>query len=63
MDCGPLTSVGEPLCLDGPGPFTITFCKPGNNENCYSIESIKEPNASEDVTITDACLDTLWVGD
>lgn len=61
VDCGPPTSVGEPLCLDGPGPFTITFCKPGNNENCYSIQSIAEPSLSDGVTITSACLDSLWI--
>ncbi len=61
VDCGPPTSVGEPLCLDGPGPFTITFCKPGNNENCYSIKSIAAPSISEDVMITSACLDSLWI--
>src|SRR3989338_6699458 len=31
VDCGPLTSVGTPLCLSGNGPFNITFCKPGSN--------------------------------
>lgn len=62
VDCGPPISVGEAICLDGPGPFVITFCKPGANENCYSIQSIAIPNASEDITITDACLDSLWVG-
>lgn len=62
VDCGPPVSVGEVLCLDGPGPYVITFCKPGANENCYSIESIAAPEASEDITITDACLDTLWIG-
>lgn len=61
VDCGPLTTVGEPLCLEGSGPFTITFCKPGSNENCYSIKSIPQPQASEDIMITDACLDSLWI--
>ncbi|NOQ76002.1 MAG: T9SS type B sorting domain-containing protein [Crocinitomix sp.] len=61
VDCGPLTSVGTALCLDGPGPYTITFCKPGNNENCYSIKSISAPKESDDITITDACLDSLWI--
>lgn len=61
VDCGPLTDVGTPICLDGEGPFIITFCKPGANENCYSIQSIGPPKESEDVTITDACLDSLWI--
>lgn len=61
VDCGPLTSVGSPLCLSGPGPFVITFCKPGNNENCYSITSIPAPASGGDVITADGCMDTLTV--
>jgi gliding motility-associated-like protein len=59
VDCGPLTSVGTPLCLNGTGPFIITFCKPGNNENCYSIASIPSPFTGGDVITADGCNDTL----
>lgn len=59
VDCGPLTSVGTPLCLNGTGPFIITFCKPGNNENCYSISSIPAPYTGGDVITADGCKDTL----
>ncbi|HEX4888264.1 MAG TPA: hypothetical protein VFV37_09495, partial [Luteibaculaceae bacterium] len=48
IGCGPLTPVGEPICLNGPGPHTLTFCKPGNNENTYSIRSISAPVVSPD---------------
>ncbi|MES2798567.1 MAG: hypothetical protein V4638_01005, partial [Bacteroidota bacterium] len=61
VDCGPLTSVGSPLCLNGTGPFIITFCKPGNNANCYSITSIPAPGSSGDVITADGCQDTLSV--
>lgn len=61
VDCGPITSVGTPICLDGAGPFVITFCKPGNNENCYSIQSISDPSTSPDIVTTDGCLDTLSI--
>ena len=61
VDCGPLTSVGTPLCLSGTGPFVITFCKPGNNENCYSIASIPAPSSSGDILTADGCQDTLSV--
>jgi hypothetical protein len=37
VDCGPPQSVGNVLCLSGSGPFLITFCKPGNNQNQYCI--------------------------
>lgn len=61
VDCGPLTSVGSPLCLNGTGPFVITFCKPGNNENCYSITSVPAPATGGDVVTADGCRDTLTV--
>ncbi len=61
VDCGPLTSVGDPICLDGAGPFVVTFCKPGNNENCYSIQSIPAPSTAGDVITADGCSDTLSV--
>jgi gliding motility-associated-like protein len=61
VDCGPLTSVGSPLCLNGTGPFIITFCKPGNNANCYAITSIPAPASGGDVVTADGCQDTLTV--
>ena len=61
VDCGPLTSVGEPICLNGLGPFILTFCKPGNNDNCYSIQSIPTPSTSGNVITADGCTDTLAV--
>lgn len=61
VNCGPLTSVGMPLCLNGNGPIVITFCKPGNNANCYSITSIPGPTSGGDVITADGCRDTLSV--
>jgi gliding motility-associated-like protein len=61
VDCGPLTSVGTPLCLDGPGPYIVTFCKPGANLNCYSIQSIAEPSASDGMVISEECTGEIAV--
>jgi gliding motility-associated-like protein len=61
VNCGPLTSVGSPLCLNGTGPFIITFCKPGGNANCYSITSIPAPATGGDIVTADGCKDTLTV--
>ncbi len=55
INCGPLTSVGTPLCLNGPGPYTLTFCKPGNNINTYGITSISPPEKTPDDSIGDGC--------
>jgi len=42
VNCGPQILVGTQICLYGPGPHLITFCKPGNNPNSFSITSIPE---------------------
>lgn len=61
INCGPPTPVGQPICLDGPGPHIITFCKPGNNENTYSISSFGEPDEPDDIIINDGCIGSLAV--
>ena len=55
IDCGPPVAVGSPICLNGPGPYTLTFCKPGNNINSYAINSIAAPAVSPDDTIGNGC--------
>ncbi|MFC0776393.1 HYR-like domain-containing protein, partial [Terrimonas alba] len=40
IDCGPPHQVGEFVCLQGNRFYTLTFCKPGNNPNTYSIQSV-----------------------
>lgn len=61
IDCGPVVEVGEPICLDGPGPHHLTFCKPGNNSNEYLIQSIPKPTFSPDIVINDGCFGQLGV--
>ncbi|TRZ70062.1 MAG: HYR domain-containing protein, partial [Bacteroidetes bacterium] len=63
VDCGPQTSVGEAICLAGDRFYTITFCKPGNNSNSYSIQSISGITGTTGlITRQDAkCADTLSV--
>ena len=59
INCGPYHTVGEILCLDGPGPWRLTFCKPGNNPNTYSITSIPKPSVSPPITVSNGCSGTL----
>lgn len=59
IDCGPLIQVGQTICLDSPGPFVLTFCKPGNNTNRYCITSIPAPSAGPDITLNDGCPGTI----
>lgn len=55
INCGPPTPVGAAMCLNGPGPHYLTFCKPGNNTNEYSITAIGSPQAGPGTTINDGC--------
>lgn len=59
VDCGPVSAVGQPICLSGAGPHHITFCKPGNNTNEYIIRSIPEPSASNNLVLNDGCSGTM----
>ncbi len=43
VNCGPPIQVGQPICLTGAGPHYLTFCKPGNNPNSYTITSLAQP--------------------
>ncbi|MGE0562751.1 MAG: PKD domain-containing protein [Flavobacteriales bacterium] len=58
--CGPPTPVGEALCLNGPGPHSITFCKPGNNNNQYSILSVADPGVGPNIVVNDGCNGDLY---
>ncbi|MES2565888.1 MAG: PKD domain-containing protein [Bacteroidota bacterium] len=60
INCGPPVAVGAPLCLNGPGPYSLTFCKPGNNINTYAITSIAAPAISPDDTIGNGCSTTMY---
>ncbi|MCW3105374.1 MAG: hypothetical protein JWO09_3814 [Bacteroidetes bacterium] len=56
IGCGPPTALGSPICLSGPGPHLLTFCKPGNNQNVYQITSIPAAVGGTDVTVNDGCV-------
>jgi gliding motility-associated-like protein len=60
IDCGPPTAVGSPICLTGTGPFHLTFCKPGNNTNSFSIETIPNPTFGPDITLANGCPGILY---
>ncbi|MFN3404403.1 MAG: gliding motility-associated C-terminal domain-containing protein [Cytophagaceae bacterium] len=59
INCGPYHMVGENICLDGPGPHRLTFCKPGNNQNTYTITSIPKPSVSPPIYVSDGCIGSL----
>lgn len=61
INCGPPIAVGTPICLSGGGPHILTFCKPGNNNNTYSISSIPAPQVPDSILIRSGCSSTLAV--
>ena len=60
IGCGPPQLVGQPICLSGPFPVILTFCKPGNNNNVYEITSIPPATSGTDVTVNDGCTGQLF---
>lgn len=60
INCGPPVAVGSPICLNGPGPYSLTFCKPGNNINTYEITSVGMPTVSPNDTIGNGCSTTMY---
>ncbi len=59
VNCGPQIVVGTPICIDGPGPHIITFCKPGNNSNRYCITSIQAPSAGPPIALNEGCTGSI----
>ena len=60
INCGPQAAVGQSICLNGPGPHEITFCKPGNNINEYIIQSIPGHSVSENIGINFGCSGSIY---
>lgn len=50
---------GTVKCITGVGPHRITFCKPGNNKNIYTITSISKPNFPDDQHVRIGCSQQL----
>ena len=55
INCDTEYPVDDVICLSGPGPHRLTFCKPGNNPNHYAIESIPGPTISPPFVVSDGC--------
>ncbi|PHN08019.1 hypothetical protein, partial [Flavilitoribacter nigricans] len=55
IECNEPTPVGEDICLPGGETYFVTFCKPGNNPNEYSITSIPGIIVADDVVTRQDC--------
>lgn len=60
LNCGTPQSVDIPLCINGPGPHCIVYCKPGNDILKYKITSSKIADISPDIAVGQGCKDTIW---
>jgi hypothetical protein len=61
IDCGPITPMNEIICIP-PGEYhTITFCKPGANENVYTIQAVPGLLTPMEITTRIACQVELTV--
>ncbi|WP_299703696.1 gliding motility-associated C-terminal domain-containing protein [uncultured Pontibacter sp.] len=59
-ECGGRTAnVGDPICVDGPGPHTITLCMPGNAGHEFVIKSIAAFEPQDDIKVTGGCIGIL----
>ena len=56
-------SIGDPICVDSPGPHYLMFCKPGSNDYFITIESVPLPSGTGDLSVTEGCeIDLSVVG-
>ncbi len=61
IDCGPQTQVGTIGCINIAGIHDLTFCKPGNNINTYTITPLTKPTFPGPKYIYIGCSDTIGV--
>ncbi|MEW6469998.1 MAG: PKD domain-containing protein [Bacteroidota bacterium] len=60
LNCANPTAVGDTMCINGVGPHRITFCKPGNNQNTYTITSIPAPSAGPPIAVSNGCTGIIF---
>ena len=61
INCGTSAVLGDPLCVTGTGPLTVTFCASGSSFNRYSIQSIPKSIFTVDATVRENCSGQLTV--
>ena len=61
IDCANNTLIGDPFCTTDPGPFTVTYCKPGPFPNTFSITSIPSDVQVDDINALVDCTSPITV--
>ncbi|PLX10965.1 MAG: hypothetical protein C0594_04165, partial [Marinilabiliales bacterium] len=61
INCEDTIAAGQPICATGNnGEICILFCKPGGNNNQYTITATQTVDASPDMAASDGCAATIW---
>ncbi len=56
INCGTTpVNVGSTVCLQGPGPHTLTFCSPTDITSLFKITSIPKASAGPDMSVSQGC--------
>jgi gliding motility-associated-like protein len=61
VNCGPTNSLAVPVCITGLSTANVTFCKPGNNANSYTISASSLVKGSADLTLRQNCSGVMSV--
>jgi len=62
VDCGPLMPMSDLICAPPDGQYhTVTFCKPGSNENIYTIHSVCGLQFPESIFTREDCGVTITI--
>lgn len=61
VDCGTPHNLRDTICVTDPGPFTLTFCKPGSDNGNYTLISIPKPTFPEDQFVPMNCIQQVEV--
>lgn len=61
IDCGAAYSLKDTICVTDPGPFTLTFCKPGTDNGNYTLISVPKPTFPEDQVVPMNCTQPVEV--
>jgi len=61
VDCGTPHDLRDTICVTDPGPFTLTFCKPGTDNGNYTLISIPKPTFPDDQFVPRNCMQPVEV--
>lgn len=61
LNCGTAYNLKDTICVTDPGPFTLTFCKPGGDNGNYSLVSVPKPTFPQDQFVPRNCMQPVEV--